>query len=130
MRKFGYRIPAEFVASSVLLFLTVQSLPKGVSFLHLLARDQVYVVSVPSIPVISQHNLNPGLQPSTLGKICRECAISLISRLTPIYTIYGLLSTTSGLGVRHRGPACQTAGLLGYCSMSLLVLLTAWWETR
>src|SRR5271156_4195270 len=36
-----------------------------------------------------------------------------MSRLTPIYTIYGLLSTTSGLGVRHTDPACQTAGLLG-----------------
>ena len=32
---------------------------------------------------------------------------------TSIYTIYGLLHTTSGLGVRHTGPACQTAGLLG-----------------
>jgi hypothetical protein len=31
-------------------------------------------------------------------------AISLMSRLTPICTIYGLLSTASGLGVRHTGP--------------------------
>jgi hypothetical protein len=43
------------------------------------------------------------------GKICRERAISLMSRLTSTYTIYGLLSTTSGLGMRHTGPA----GLLG-----------------
>ena len=39
------------------------------------------------------------------GKICRERAISLMSRLTSTYTIYGLLSTTSGLGMRHTGPA-------------------------
>jgi hypothetical protein len=39
------------------------------------------------------------------GKICRERAISLVSRLALIYTIYGLLPTTSGLGVRHTGPA-------------------------
>jgi hypothetical protein len=44
------------------------------------------------------------------GKTCRERAISLMSRLTPIYTIRGLLSTTSGLGVRHTGPAGRTVG--------------------
>jgi hypothetical protein len=44
------------------------------------------------------------------GKICRARAISLMSRLTPIYTIYSLLSTTSGLGVRHTGPAGRTVG--------------------
>ena len=37
------------------------------------------------------------------GKICHEHVNSSMSRLTPIYTIYGLLSTTSGLGVRHTG---------------------------
>jgi hypothetical protein len=37
-------------------------------------------------------------------EIYRERAISLMSRLTPIYTIYRLLFTTSGLGVRHTGP--------------------------
>ena len=36
-----------------------------------------------------------------------------MSSLAPVYTIYGLLSTTSGLVVRHTGPAGQTAGLLG-----------------
>jgi hypothetical protein len=41
----SYRIPAEFVASSVLLFLSF--------FLLLVARSQVYVVSVPNIPAIS-----------------------------------------------------------------------------
>jgi hypothetical protein len=45
-----------------------------------------------------------------LGKICRERAISLVSRLTPFYTIYGLLSTTFGLGVRHTGPAALPNG--------------------
>jgi hypothetical protein len=34
-----------------------------------------------------------------------------MSRLTPIYTIYGLLSATSGLGVHHT--AGQIARLLG-----------------
>ena len=33
-----------------------------------------------------------------------------MSRLTLIYTIYGLLSTTSGLGVRHTGSAGWTVG--------------------
>jgi hypothetical protein len=37
----------------------------------------------------------------------------LMSRLTPIYAIYGLLSTTSGLGVRHTGPAGRTVGSTG-----------------
>jgi hypothetical protein len=37
------------------------------------------------------------------GKIYRERAISLMSRPTQIYTTYGLLSTTPGLGVRHTG---------------------------
>jgi hypothetical protein len=47
------------------------------------------------------------------GKTCRERAISLTSRLTPIYTIYGLLSTTSGLGVHHTGPAGRIVGSTG-----------------
>ena len=34
-------------------------------------------------------------------RICHERAISLMSRLTPIYTIYGLLYTTFGLGRHH-----------------------------
>ena len=53
-------------------------------------------------------------------KICRERAISLMSRLTSICTIYGLLSTTFGLGVRHTGPigrlkpsAGRTVGITG-----------------
>jgi hypothetical protein len=37
------------------------------------------------------------------AKTYRERAISLMSRLTSIYTIYGSLSTTSGLRVRHTG---------------------------
>jgi hypothetical protein len=53
------------------------------------------------------------------GKICRERAISLMSRLTSTYTIYGLLSTTSGLGMRHTGPA----GLLGSTEMRKSTLL-------
>jgi hypothetical protein len=36
-----------------------------------------------------------------------------MGRLTPIYTIYGLLYTTFGLGVRHTGQAGQMAVLLG-----------------
>ena len=36
-----------------------------------------------------------------------------MSRLTSTYTIYGLLSTTSGLGVRHTGPAGRTVGITG-----------------
>jgi hypothetical protein len=45
------------------------------------------------------------------GKTSRERAISLMSRLTPVYTIYGLLSATSGLGVHHTGrPNGQTVG--------------------
>jgi hypothetical protein len=39
--------------------------------------------------------------------------ISLMSRLTPIYTIYGLLYTTFGLDGRHTGQAGYLAGLLG-----------------
>jgi hypothetical protein len=46
-------------------------------------------------------------------KICYELAISFMGRLTPIYTIYGLLYTTFGLGVRHTGQAGQMAVLLG-----------------
>jgi hypothetical protein len=38
---------------------------------------------------------------------------ALRSRLNPIYTIYGLLYTTRGLGVRHTGQAGFLAGLLG-----------------
>jgi hypothetical protein len=34
-----------------------------------------------------------------------------MSRLTPIYTIHGLLSTTPGLGVRYIGLASQTVGV-------------------
>jgi hypothetical protein len=70
----GNRISAEFVASSGI-FLAVQPLIKGVSLLLLLLflllhpRGQVYVVSVPNIPAISQHNLNPGLEASTPGII-------------------------------------------------------------
>jgi hypothetical protein len=45
------------------------------------------------------------------GKICRERAISLMGRLISIYTIYGLLSTTSGLGVCYTGPADRTVGI-------------------
>jgi hypothetical protein len=45
------------------------------------------------------------------GKIRRERAISLMSCLIPTYTIYGLLSTASSLGVRHTGPTGQTASL-------------------
>jgi amino acid transporter len=36
-----------------------------------------------------------------------------MSRLTPIYTIYGLRYTTFGLGGRHTGQAGYLAGLLG-----------------
>lgn len=43
------------------------------------------------------------------GKVCHERSISLMSRLTSTSTVYDLLSTTSGLGMRHTGPA----GLLG-----------------
>jgi hypothetical protein len=71
-------------------------------------RGQVCVVSFPSIPVISQHNLNRGLKLANvgiIGRICHERAISLMSCQTPIFTIYGLLYTTFGLGVRHTGPA-------------------------
>jgi hypothetical protein len=45
------------------------------------------------------------------GKICRERAISVMSRLAPIYTIYGLLPAISGPGVRHTGPAGRTVGI-------------------
>ena len=45
------------------------------------------------------------------GKPSRGRAISLMSRLTPVYTIYGLLSATSSLGVHHTGrPNGQTVG--------------------
>jgi hypothetical protein len=44
-------------------------------------------------------------------KICQERAISLMSHLTLIYTIYGLPYTTFGLGVRHTGwPAGRPNG--------------------
>jgi hypothetical protein len=43
----------------------------------------------------------------------RERAISLMSRLTSIYTIYSLLFTTSGLGVRHTGPIGRLKPLAG-----------------
>jgi hypothetical protein len=46
-------------------------------------------------------------------KICHGRAISFMGRLTPIYTIYGLLYTTFGLSVRHTGQAGQMAVLLG-----------------
>ena len=36
-----------------------------------------------------------------------------MSRLAPIYTIYGLLYTTFGLGGRHTGQAGYLASLLG-----------------
>jgi hypothetical protein len=38
---------------------------------------------------------------------------SVMSRLAPIYTIYGRLYTTFGLGGRHTGQAGQMACLLG-----------------
>jgi hypothetical protein len=47
------------------------------------------------------------------GKVCYERAISFMSLLAPVYTIYGLLYTTFGLGVCHTDQAGQTAGLLG-----------------
>ena len=52
---------AEFV-TSVLLFLAIWLLFKGVSLLHLLTRGQVRVISVPNISAIGQHNLNPRLK--------------------------------------------------------------------
>ena len=43
-----------------------------------------------------------------------------MSRLTPIYTIYGRLYTTFGLGERHTGQAGQMACLLGALSEWLI----------
>jgi hypothetical protein len=56
--------------------------------------------------------------------ICHERAISLMSRLTPIYTIYGLLYTTFGLGGRHTRPGRPAQ------SLSRPVGSTAWSSAR
>ena len=45
-----------------------------------------------------------------------------MSRLTLIYTIYGLLYTTFGLGVRHTGQAGHLAVLLGALTSGLPII--------
>jgi len=83
-------------------------------------RGKVCVISFPNVPTISQHDLNPGLElanPGIIEKVAPLCGIeescggtiSSVSRLTPIYTIYGQLYATFGLGGRPTGqpqPAC------------------------
>jgi hypothetical protein len=54
------------------------------------------------------------------GEIGRERAISLTSCFIPIYTIYGLFSTTSGLSVRHTRlslPGCWDHWIQGLSEM-------------
>jgi hypothetical protein len=66
-------------------------------------RGQVCIISFPNVPVISQHDLNSGLELANPGMLCvgiKESSggtISLMSRLTPVYTIYGLRYPTFGL---------------------------------
>src|SRR5436305_2863849 len=56
-----------------------------------------------------------------------RAAISSMSRLTLIYTIYGLLWTTSGLGVRHTGLAWPV-GSTGRCSVSEPLAVMGWFH--
>jgi hypothetical protein len=77
-------------------------------------RSAFIVFEVTILAIDEKKHVRPKWQSGGVPQA--EMSTSAKGHLALIYTIYGLLSIISGLGVRHTSPAGRAVGITGYGS--------------